>query len=201
MTSYGEILKQPFLILHHRDHGKSKEEGLTQGKPTTCLKEPGTSFNTLLSKKWCTAVLSMWEAGDRQNSKVLIRHSSRTWRALWPQTASDSSHGQQVPSQRRATPSTLFSIPPPQAWIAAGRRLQAILPHRPPLLPCYGTATLMLPISRLTSAPEDFPPLRSPPLKSCSLFPHSCSKYGNTEGTDAPSTKIVKVKSSSLAQT
>lgn len=44
-------MEQPFLISYSGDHGKSKGEGLTQGKPTTCLKEPGTSFNTLLSKK------------------------------------------------------------------------------------------------------------------------------------------------------
>lgn len=87
MISYGEILEQPFLILHHRDHGKSKEEGLTQGKPTTCLKVPRTSFTTLLSKKWRMLVLSIWEAGDRKESKALIRHSSGTQRALWPQTA------------------------------------------------------------------------------------------------------------------
>lgn len=190
-------MEQPFLISYSGDHGKSKGEGLTQGKPTTCLKEPGTSFNTLLSKKWCTPVLSIWEAGDRKISKAVIRHSCRTRRALWPQTASDSSHSQQVPSQHRVTTSTLFSIPPPQARIAAGHRLQAILPHCPPLLPCYGTAALMLPISTLIQQLRRIP---TPEVPTTALFPNSCSKYGNTEGTDAPSTKIVKVKSSSLAQ-
>lgn len=163
--SYGEALEQPFLFSYCGDHGKSKGEGLTQAKPTTCLKELGTSFNKLHSKKWCTPVLSIWEAGDRKISKAVIRHSSGTRRALWPQTASDSSQSQQDPSQHRVIPSTLFSIPPPQAWIAAGRRLQAILPQYHPLLPCYGTAALMPPISTLTPAPEnDFPSLRSPPL-------------------------------------
>lgn len=65
------------------------------------------------------------------------------------------------------------------------RRLQVIFPLCPPLLPCPGTATLIFPVFMLAPAPQkDFPPLRS-----CSLVPSSCSKYGNRGGRDALSTR------------
>lgn len=57
------------------------------------------SFTTLLSKKWHTPGSSTWEAGGSKNSKELPRHSSGIQRALGPETASDSSRGQQDPTK------------------------------------------------------------------------------------------------------